>query len=73
MGELLLRKQYVYGKGKPSNKIRIDIKEMKAIASDIVDSIMRGQSIKSAKNFSLKKVITKLEAYAPCSIRSYTK
>ena len=33
--------------------------------SDAVDSIMRGQSFKSAKNFSWKKVITKLESYTP--------
>ena len=35
-----------------------------------VDSIMRGQSIKSAKNCSWKKLITELEAYAPPSRRS---
>ena len=43
------------------------------MASDVVDSITRGQSIKSAKNFSWKKVITELEAYAPPSRRSCAK
>ena len=44
-------------------------KEMKVMvmASDAVDSIMRGQSIKSAMIFSWKKVIAKLEAFTPPS------
>ena len=47
-------------------QIGVDIKEMKVIASDAV-------SIKSAKNFSWKKVITELEAYTPPSRRSFAK
>ena len=43
------------------------------MASDAVDSLMRGQSINVVKNFSWKKVITELEAYAPPSRRSCAK
>ena len=52
-------------------QIGMDIRKL--MVSDAVDSFMRSQSIKIAKNFSWKKVIIVLEAYAPPSRRSCAK